>query len=195
MNTNHDNGHETGYNTLETAVDGIRKAWGPLSTNMIEACMARMADLARCGANEAWIQAVLREGAASRELHRDAECGFVLLAHAEPAGQYRPPHDHGRGWVIYAVHSGEVEMRTYATVADADDGGRLVRRDSRVVRPGEALVYLPGDIHDTRCLAGPALLFRLTERDLKQEEAEGHRVTRYEQPEGRSTQEAPCRLR
>ncbi len=195
MKTNQESGDDTGRNTLETAVAGIRKVWGPLGTTMIEACTDRMADLARCGANEAWLQTLLRERPSSLELHRDTECGFVLLAHTEPEGQYRPPHDHGRGWVIYAVHSGEVEMRTYAAVVGTDGGVRLVRREARGVRPGEALVYLPGDIHDTRCLGGPALLFRLTERDLKQEEAGGHRVTRYGEPEGEWTREARCNRR
>ena len=39
------------------------------------------------------------------------------------------------------------------------------------------MVYLPGDIHDTRCVTGPALLFRFTERDLKREDKEERRVT------------------
>ena len=38
---------------------------------------------------------------------------------------------------------------------------------------------VPGDIHDTRCTAGPLLLFRLTSRDLKKE-----KVTRYAQRDG-----------
>ena len=38
---------------------------------------------------------------------------------------------------------------------------------------------LAGDIHDTRCLAGPLTLFRFTSRDFKKEE-----VTRYPDPRG-----------
>jgi len=30
-------------------------------------------------------------------------------------------------------------------------------------------VYLPGDIHDTRCVSGPAIQFRFTARDLRLE--------------------------
>ena len=51
---------------------------------------------------------------------------------------------------------------------DPDGGAKLVKRNSTVVRPGQVQVYLPGDIHDTRCVTGPALLFRFTERDLNQ---------------------------
>jgi hypothetical protein len=60
----------------------------------------------------------------------------------------------------------------------------LVRRDTTVLRPGQVRAFLPGDIHDTRCVKGPALLFRFTERDLKKEEREEHRVTRYVERNG-----------
>jgi hypothetical protein len=103
----------------------------------------------------------------------------VLLAHTEHEGLYRPPHDHGRGWVIYAIQQGEIEMGTYARIDDPHGSVRLVRRGTTLVRPGQVQVYLPGDIHDTRCVRGPALLFRFTERDLKKEDQQEHRVTRY----------------
>jgi hypothetical protein len=80
--------------------------------------------------------------------------------------------------VAYALARGEMEIATYARVVDADGRARLVKRDATLLREGEVRFYLPGDIHDTRCLAGPSLLFRLTERDLKREEKE-HRLTRY----------------
>ncbi len=115
---------------------------------------------------------------ANEELYRDPDHGFVLLAHTEHAGLYRPPHDHGRAWVIYAVQQGEIEMRTFARI-ETEGGVRLVRRDSTIVSAGEVQVYLPGDIHDTRCLTDTALLFRFTERDLKREDRIEHRVTRY----------------
>jgi hypothetical protein len=53
-----------------------------------------------------------------------------------------------------------------------------------LVCPGQVQVYLPGDIHDTRCLSGPALLFRFTERDLKKEDKVEHRVMRYVERDG-----------
>ncbi len=45
-------------------------------------------------------------------------------------------------------------------------------------------MYLPGDIHDTLCITGPNLLFRFTERDLKRENKEEHRVTSYVERNG-----------
>ena len=67
-------------------------------------------------------------------------------------GSTGPRHDHGRGWVIYAMQQGEIEMGTYARVEDPDGQVRLVKRDSTLVRAGQVQVYLPGDIHDTRCM-------------------------------------------
>ncbi len=115
---------------------------------------------------------------ANQELYRDPDHGFVLLAHTEHIGLYRPPHDHGRAWVMYAVQQGEIEMRTFARV-ETGDGVRLVQRDCTVVSAEQVEIYLPGDIHDTRCLTDTALLFRFTERDLHREDRIEHRVTRY----------------
>ena len=60
----------------------------------------------------------------------------------------------------------------------------MVTRDATVLRPGQAQAYLPGDIHDTRCLTDSALLFRFTERDLKADNNQHHRVTRYVRQDG-----------
>jgi hypothetical protein len=167
------------HDTLETSIEGIRTAWGPLSTAVVAACQRHLQDLLAAPGTEAWLSSLHREAPASRELYRDPQDGFVLLAHTEHAGLYRPPHDHGRGWVIYAMQQGEIEMGTYARIEATDGRVQLVKRDSTLVRPGQVQVYLPGDIHDTRCVTGPALLYRFTERDLKQEDQEEHRVTRY----------------
>jgi hypothetical protein len=151
---------------------------------VVAACRTYLEDLLKASATEAWLAALNQEAPASKELYRDPTHGFVLLAHTEPAGLYRPPHDHGRGWVIYAMQQGEIEMGTYARVEDPDGSVRLVKRGSTRVQPGQVQVYLPGDIHDTLCMAGPALLFRFTERDLKKEDKEAHRLTRYVERDG-----------
>jgi hypothetical protein len=166
-------------NTLATSIEEIRTAWGPLSTEVVAACQRHLEDLLRAPAAENWLSALHSEAPASKELYRDPRHGFVLLAHSEYAGLYRAPHDHGRGWVIYAMQRGEIEMGTFARIENPDGGARLVKRNSTVLRPGQVQVYLPGDIHDTRCLQGPALLLRLTDRDLKKEDKDEHRLTRY----------------
>lgn len=166
-------------NTLETSIEGIKSAWGPLSTEVIAACRRHLEELLKAPVTEEWLAKLHREAPANQELYRDPTLGFVLLAHSEQEGLYRPPHDHGRGWVIYAIQQGEIEMGTYARIENPDGSVQLVKRGSTLVRPGQVQAYLPGDIHDTLCISGPALLFRFTERDLKKEDKEEHRVTRY----------------
>lgn len=178
-------------NTFETSIEGIRSVWGPLSTEVVAGCRQHLETLVKSPVTEEWLAVLHREAAANRELYRDPAHGFVLLAHTESAGLYRPPHDHGRGWVIYAIQQGEIEMGTYARIESPDGRVKLVKRDSTIVRPGQVQVYLPGDIHDTRCVTGPALLFRFTERDLKKEDNEDHRVTRYVEQNGVFTAGTP----
>lgn len=164
--------------SLETFAARVRRAWGPLSTTLVDESRRAAQELLRAAPSEAWLAHLHATGPANEELYRDPDHGFVLLGQTEHAGLYRPPHDHGRAWVMYAVQAGEVEMRTFARV-ETDEGLRLVQRDRTIVRPGQVQVYLPGDIHDTRCLSETALLFRFTERDLRIEDREERRVTRY----------------
>jgi hypothetical protein len=166
-------------NSLEASVAGIRAAWGPLTSELVATCLAQIEELLKAPATEAWLAELQRILPDSSELYRDAAHGFVLLAHAESAGRHRTPHDHGRGWVIYGVQQGEMEIRTFVRVQDSGGPVRLVQREAYRLRTGEAKVYLPGDIHDTRCTVGPVLYYRLTDRDLKKEESQGHPVTRY----------------
>jgi hypothetical protein len=171
-------------NTLEETMAAVSAIWGPLTTELAEASRLHIESLAKAPPEEPWLADLHRDQPASRELYRDPVHGFVLLAHVEKTGLYRPPHDHGRSWVIYAVQQGESEMGTYGRVEEGDGKVRLVKRNASLVRPGQVQVYLPGDIHDTLCVTGPALLFRFTERDLKKEDLIEHKVTRYVQQDG-----------
>ena len=123
-------------NTLETSIEGIRTAWGPLSSEVVAACKRHLEDLLKAPDTEDWLSSLHSEAPASKALHRDPTHGFILLAHAESAGLYRPPHDHGRAWVIYAVQQGEIEMGTYARIEKPDGSAKLVKRNSTPVRPG-----------------------------------------------------------
>jgi predicted metal-dependent enzyme (double-stranded beta helix superfamily) len=182
-------------NALQTAIDAIETSWGPLSTELIANTRGHLEELLKASPAEEWLAELHRDAPENRELYRDASHGFVLLAHTEETGKYRPPHDHGRGWVIYAVQRGEMEMRTYARIEDPDGSLKLVQRNSTIVRPGEVQVYLPGDIHDTRCVHGPALQFRFTDRDLKKEEKEAYGITRYVERNGVWTVGGTCQMR
>jgi hypothetical protein len=163
--------------SLRTFAEAVSSTWGPLTSELVETSRQHLARLLGAPVNEPWLATLLEDGSESSELYRDPAHDFRLLAHTEQAGLYRPPHDHGRGWVIYAVQRGEMEMGTYRRVHDLRGNAQLVRRETFSLRPGDIRVFLPGDIHDTRCIAGPLTLFRFTSRDFKKEE-----VTRYPRP-------------
>lgn len=143
-------------NALETFVESVRADWGPLSTEVIAACTRHMRLLLQADILEPWLAGLHREQPLARELYRDPDHGFVLMAHSEPYG------------------------RVEAAVAQP----RLVKRNTARVEAGGVQVYLPGDIHDTRCSRGPALLFRFTERDLKIEDKVEGKITRYVDRDG-----------
>jgi hypothetical protein len=173
--------------SLGAFTNAIRSAWGPISTELVGECRQRLEALALADPREPWLASLLAERPATRELHRDGDYGFMLLAHNENEGLFRPPHDHGRAWVVYAVQSGALEIRTYGKVTGEDGEPRLVLRDASRLEAGEARAYLPGDIHDTSCLTESALLFRFTERDLRHEDQVERKLTRFVERDGRWT--------
>lgn len=174
-------------NSLDRFIAAVGGDWGPLTTPLAAKCRQHLAELTLASPAEDWLAALHAEEPSSHELLRDAANGYMLLAHTEQRGLYRPPHDHGRAWVVYGVQSGELEVGTYAKIADDHGEVRLVRRDMHVLRPGEARAYLPGDIHDTRCRTETALLFRFTERDLRHEDRVEHKLTRFVERNGEWT--------
>lgn len=175
------------FNSLDGFTAEIRSAWGPLSTELVTTCRQRLEELMRADPAEDWLASLVYERPALREIYRDPAAGFMLLAHHEDEGLYRPPHDHGRAWVVYGVQSGALEIRTFAKVKRFGGEARLVLREATVVGPGETRAYLPGDIHDTRCLTGSALLFRFTERDLRHEDQVERQLTRFVERDGNWT--------
>ena len=174
-------------NSLDAFTTTIRAAWEPISSDLVATCRVELQKLMRADPAEEWLAGLLAERPASRELYRDSAHGFILLAHNENEGLFRPPHDHGRAWVVYGVQSGELEIRTYAKVTGSSGAPRLVLRDASLLRAGEARAYLPGDIHGTRCLTENALLFRFTERDLRHEDQVERKLTRFVERDGQWT--------
>lgn len=173
--------------SLDEFISSVSTTWPSGSDSAIEVTRTGLARLTMADTSEPWLADLRAERPATRELHRDATHGFMLLAHAENEGLYRAPHDHGRAWVVYAVESGELEIGTYRRVPRANGEIGIVQQDRSVLRPGEARAYLPGDIHDTRCLSETALLFRFTERDLRHEDLVEGKVTRFAMHGGRWT--------
>lgn len=168
--------------SLDAFFDAAGSAWA--ADDPVEPCREALARLAAADVEEPWLDALLAEKPASRELCRHPHHGFVLLAHTENEGLYRPPHDHGRAWVVYAVQSGALEVGTYKSVVGPDGEARLVDLDRSVINAGEAHAYRVGEIHDTHCLSDTALLFRFTERDLRHEDQVERKVTRFVMRDG-----------
>lgn len=164
--------------SLTKFIEEIRKAWGPLDSKLVMKGQALLEELTRAPETEPWLAALQDDLHESRELYHDSEHGFILLAHTEKKGLYRVPHDHGNGWVIYAVQRGEMEMGTFARLEGNDGEAKIIRRDKYRVEAGQSRVYLPGDIHETRCISDSVLMFRLTSCNLKVE-MQAKRMRRY----------------
>jgi hypothetical protein len=164
---------------LEKFIRVVSNSWGDLSTELVEKVKNEMSLLIANSLNDDWRKEFLASGE-DKVLYKSEEYGFMLLVHSETEGKYRVPHDHGRGWVIYGVVSGEVEMRTYNSISKSETAeSKIVRKDSYRMKTGDLKIYLPGDIHDTRCISDKVHMIRFTSCDLKAEDREG-KMRRYD---------------
>ncbi len=161
---------------LETFISEVKQHWTGLNSETVEAVRQLLADLTKSSPDELWLKDILEQRPAAKELYRDPDHGFILLVHSEEQGTYRHPHDHGAGWVFYAVYSGEIAMTTFELITSAKGETKLVSRGSDVMRSGQCRVFLPGDIHDTRCLTEGFIQFRLTSTDFKKEIEQGRMI-------------------
>ena len=147
-------------NNLTRAIKNLRQYWNELDTEKISHVMEEL-------------QKVSLESIELKELYRDQDFGFVITAYKETKDTYRIHHNHGKGWVIYTVLKGEMEMGRYGYI------NKLFLRNIEHLKAGHSSLYFPGDIHDTRCLTSESIVLRLTSCDLKVEEKEG-RMVRYD---------------
>lgn len=168
------------HTSLDMFIHKARKQWSGLNTETVVLIRQLLIDLTQSSYQEPWLKEILDERPATKELYTDPKHGFRLLAHAEDMGTYRIPHDHGAGWVFYAVQSGETEMTTYKKNTTAHGKTHLISRGTETMRKGSCKVFLPGDIHDTRCISEGFIQYRLTSSDFKKEISEG-RMIRYSQ--------------
>lgn len=154
---------------LTKYITKIVAAWNSSPDSLVSECH-KIIDLITADFSlKHWVSELLKEKE-NVELYRDEKHGFVLTAYEEKFGQYRVPHNHGNGWVIYSVISGEMEMGSY------DQNIYLLGQER--LHSTDSTVYLPGDIHDTRCLSQNVIILRFTSCDLKVEEKEG-RMKRF----------------
>ena len=163
-------------NGLETFVTNVTKHWSGLNTETVVAVRQLLVDLTTTPSDETWLNEIVHERPAAKELYRDPQHGFILMAHSEEIGLYRQPHNHGAGWVFYAVYSGEIAMTTYKQITSSRGKTALVSRGSDVIAGKQCRVFLPGDIHDPYCMTEGFVQFRLTSSDFKKEIQEGRMI-------------------
>lgn len=158
--------------TLDATIDELYEIWDLPSEPTPKRCHELMERLAASDTSEPWLADFWSDDVEGRELYRSPTHGFLLLMHRKRRGDYVPPHDHGKGWVVYAVQSGAMTLWRYDRRAE----GEVERREEETLHGGECRVYLQGDIHDTLCTSD-AVLLRLTSCDVFLERAEGRMVT------------------
>jgi predicted metal-dependent enzyme (double-stranded beta helix superfamily) len=127
-------------------------------------------------ANGGWIQERLDAGgygALSGSVYVDAEVGdprpgFHITCRAATPGFYRPPHDHGAGWVVYGVYEGAIEQTRYAwDYAAGPLSPKLIPKGKFLQKVGEVAYFLPGEVHSTLNVAqGPSVVLRVESQKM-----------------------------
>jgi len=163
--------------TFEAYIDEVRSIWGdgrdPQLPFKVKALMEKL--FASTSPQDGWMARLIGEAKPSRELYRDPDCGFIQMGHVHAQGHGNLPHDHGPCWVIYGSYSGVTEITLYRRTDDGKEPGRaaLEKKALHRLSPGVVQPYLPGDIHSTKAVEGPAVVFRFLSYDL--EKIERHR--------------------
>jgi hypothetical protein len=162
---------QPGESSFERYIAEIRSVWGggkdPELPFKVKALMEKM--LKATPRDEPWIADLIREAKPSRELYRDPDFGFIQMGHVHQQTHGNMPHDHGPCWVVYGSYSGLTEITLYRRTDDGNTPGRatLEKKDLHRLSPGVAHAYVPGDIHSTRAVEGPAVVFRFLSYDLE----------------------------
>ena len=102
-------------------------------------------------------------GSADKEravVYEDAELGFCICIHAYPGPAEGVPHDHGPTWAIYGQAEGETEMTDWEIIEPAREKvpATVKKTRSYVMKPGDAHLYEPGDVHAPLRYAATRLL-------------------------------------
>jgi hypothetical protein len=158
-------------NSFERYIVEVRAVWGdgkdPDLPFKVKSLMEKM--LASTTRGDPWMAELLREAKPSRELFRDPDYGFIQMGHVHQQAHGNTPHDHGPCWVVYGSYSGVTEIALYQRTDGGAEPGRaaLEKKELHRLSPGVAHAYLPGDIHSTRAVEGPAVVFRFLSYDLE----------------------------
>lgn len=163
-------------NSLDKFIVDVKNSWTGLNSQTVIKVRELLIELTKASPKEIWLKDIIAQRPPTKELYKDNNHGFILLAHAEDVNTYRIPHDHGAGWVFYAIYSGEMEMTTYRLVTSINGESSLVSRGKDTFKKNDCRVFLPGDVHDTLCKSKKVIQFRLTSCDFNNELKEGRMI-------------------
>ena len=88
---------------------------------------------------------------ARRELHRDDERGYSVMAMTWGPGQGTPVHDHSGMWCVEAVWQGNIEVVQYELMEESGQRARLEPRTTMRAGVGSAGSLIPPHEHHTIC--------------------------------------------
>ena len=168
---------QTKVYTMETFVEDVRQIFATSKDPRTQAqeVARHMKELL---SSPGWLEEKLNlpaEGGFGRvELHHDKEFGhpeggFLLMCGVQRPGQDNLPHDHGTTWVVYGVYQGAIEQTKWRWDYPETDrtAPEIKPVASWVQGDGEVAFFLPGEIHNTRCVAdGRTLVVRLEGQKL-----------------------------
>jgi len=102
-------------------------------------------------------------------IYKDADFGFMVLAHFFAKPMQSPPHDHGPCWVCYGVYRGATSVTTYRRLDDGSKPGRgeLEVAEEFTLEAGQARCFAPYDIHRIQHRDGRHVVLRVTARDVE----------------------------
>jgi hypothetical protein len=158
-------------NTLDQYIAEVRSVWGdgkdPQLPFKVAALMEKL--FASIRPDDLWMARLVGEAKPSRELYRDPDDGFIQMGHVHQQGHGNRPHDHGPCWVVYGSYQGVTEITKYRRTDDGSQSGVATLQKARIDRltPGRVQPYLPGDIHSTKAVEAPAVVFRFLSYDLE----------------------------
>lgn len=164
-------------NSLDRYLEEIRSIWGEGKDSQlpfkVKSLMERL--FASLDSAEPWMAQLIREEKPAKELYRDPAHGFIQMGHVHGQGHKSTPHDHGPCWVVYGSYRGVTDITTYRRTDDGKEPekAKLEVKEVHRLSPGVARPYLPGEIHSTRAVETPAVVFRFLSYDL--EKIERHR--------------------
>lgn len=101
-------------------------------------------------ADEEFVSTYIRSSKEKRKIaYEDPDLGFCVCIHTYDGAAKGAPHDHGPTWAIYGQAEGETEMTDWEMISPPSDGkpAKVRQTKSYVMKPGDAHLYEPGDIH------------------------------------------------